>query len=147
MNRITRPQAEALATFVARIRDDWDHPGIVAAIGNARELGTAADVAVALCRLAGNRELRTPATLHQPGSHWRDTAVAARLAPVNCPDHPAHLTRDCPECAALSDRADHAKGAAAARAAIKPPPKPNRPPEPPPRDLDAVRARADQEAT
>ena len=114
--RITHAQAQALATFVSRIRDDWDHPGIVAAITKARELGNAAEIGTALCRLAANAELKTPAMLADPGSHWRDTTVASRLAPVMCPDHKAHLARDCRECRALSDAADHKSGAAAVRA-------------------------------
>ena len=144
--RITTAQTQALATFVSRIRDDWDHPGIVAAIAKAAPLGTPADIGTALCRLAANHEIRTPAILAEPGSHWRDTTVADRTPPVMCPDHKGELARECRPCRAMAEATDHASGAAAVRAAMKPRPKlvPRR--EPKPRDLSDVRERADREA-
>lgn len=144
--RITNAQTQALATFVSRIRDDWDHPGIVAAITKAAPLGNAADIGTALCRLAANTELRSPALLAEPGSHWRDTTVASLTPPVMCNDHPTQLARECPDCRAASLRTDHARGAAAVRAQMKPRPKPVARREPPPRDLALVRERADAEA-
>ena len=146
--RITHAQAQALATFVSRIRDDWDHPGIVAAITKARELGNAADIGTALCRLAANAELKTPAMLADPGAHWRDTTVATRQAPTMCPEHPTEKAGHCRACItdALTDpEAIHAK-AEAVRAAMKPRPKPKPRRDPEPTDLSATRARADKEA-
>jgi hypothetical protein len=95
MMHIDHTQATALAAFVGRIRPDWDHPGIVAAIGKARSLGSAAAVGAALCRLAENLELRTPAMLAEPGNHWGGTSVASRQAPSMCPDHPTEKAGAC----------------------------------------------------
>jgi len=141
--RITTAQAQALAAFVARVRDDWDHPGIVAAIQKAAPLGSPAAIGAALCRLAENRELRTPAMLADPGTHWSGTTVAKVAPPVMCVDHPSQPARACPECIAAAVPADQC--AAWQR------PKPARRPtvvrrEPTPADLAETRARADREA-
>lgn len=89
---MTKSQGEALATFVARIRDDWDHPGILASIGKAQHLGSPVQVARALLALAENRELRTPAILSYPGSHWADESGAVtppkKRHTMLCPEHP-----------------------------------------------------------
>ena len=95
---ITKAEAQALATFVARCREDWDHPGIVAAIQRAAHLGSPAAIGAALCRLAENRDLRTPAMLADPGTHWAGTTVAKVAPPVTCPDHPAEKAGACRVC-------------------------------------------------
>jgi hypothetical protein len=95
---ISKVEAQALAAFVARCRDDWDHPGIVAAITKASHLGSPAAIGAALCRLAENRELRTPAMLADPGTHWTGTTVAKLTPPVMCPDHPGQPAGRCPAC-------------------------------------------------
>ena len=100
--RITRVEAQALAAFVTRIRDDWDQPGIVAAIEKAAPLGAPAAIGAALCRLAENRDLRTPAMLAEPGTHWAGTTVAKLAPPVMCVDHPDQPARECRECRALA---------------------------------------------
>lgn len=149
MMSITKAQAQALATFVSRIRDDWDHPGIVAAIEKAATLGTPAEIGTALCRLAANEEHRTPAFLPEPGQHWRDTSVASRVWPVMCEMHPGVRASRCDidgPCSATVASADHATGAAAVRAAMLPRPRPVARREPAPADLTATRARADAEA-
>ena len=147
---IDQTQAQALAAFVGRIRPDWDHPGIVAAIGKARSLGSAAAVGAALCRLAENLELRTPAILADPGHHWAGTSAASRQAPVMCPEHSTEKAGNCRACAAaaLTDPEEIRARAAAVRAAIQSAPRPPaaRDPKPTPRDLDDVRRKADQEA-
>lgn len=141
----TKAQAQALAAFITRIREDWDHPGIVAAIQKASTLGSAADIGVALCRLAGNAELRTPATLADPGTHWRDTRVGKLPPPVTCPEHSAEKAGACRVCAAQSVPPPSAIADARksllhrARTNIGP----NRKP-PTPSNLTATRARADQ---
>ena len=104
--RITTSQAQALAAFVSRVRDDWDHPGIVAAIQKAAPLGSPAAIGAALCRLAENRELRTPAMLADPGTHWSGTTVAKVAPPVMCPEHPAEKASACKECIAAAVPAD-----------------------------------------
>lgn len=99
---ITRTQAESLATFIAKMRPDWDHPGIVAAIGKAQSQATALQIARALVNLAENRELHTPALLPEKGNHWRDASEA--IGPnashnVHCIEHPLSVM-PCPQCAA-----------------------------------------------
>jgi hypothetical protein len=147
--RISQAQAQALATFITRIRDDWDHPGIVAAIQKAAPLGTPADIGTALCRLAANPDLRTPAVLADPGTHWANTTVASRTPPVMCPEHVTQPARDCPDCRAqaVTDKVAVSELAAKVRAHYRPTTRPAPKPEPTPADLAAVRERADREAT
>ncbi|HOW00841.1 MAG TPA: hypothetical protein PLY19_05165 [Rhodoglobus sp.] len=98
----TRVQAEALATFVRLIRKDWDHPGIVAAIGRCKR-EPLSEVAVALIRLAENGQAKTPALLPEPGRHWKRAALDDTPAGPNtrnldlCPDH-GNPRRDCLDC-------------------------------------------------
>lgn len=98
----TRVQAEALATFVRLIRKDWDHPGIVAAIGRCKR-EPLSEVAVALIRLAENGQAKTPALLPEPGRHWTRAAIDDRPAGPNlrnldlCPEHGNPRT-DCLDC-------------------------------------------------
>ena len=141
--RITKAEAQALAAFVARCRSDWDHPGIVAAIQKAAPLGSPAAVGAALCRLAENRELRTPAMLADPGAHWSGTSVAKVAPPVMCADHPDQPARACKTC---EDAAVPAELCAAWRrpAPVRRAPVVRR--EPTTADLAETRARADREA-
>lgn len=135
---MTQAQAQALAAFVWRIRDDWDQPGILAAIRKAGTLGTPAEIGTALCRLAGNRELRTPALLSEPGPHWHETSVASRVWPVMCEQHPHVRASRCDvdgPCAAYVTPA----GIAAVRTALRDAPKPPR--RVPPVDVAEVRTR------
>ena len=74
MSSTTRVQAEALATLVRLIRPDWDHPGIVHAIGRCKR-EPLSEVAVALIRLAENGQAKTPALLPEPGRHWKRAAL------------------------------------------------------------------------
>ena len=98
----TRVQAEALATFVRQLRPDWDHPGIVAAIGRCKR-EPLSEVAVALIRLAENGQAKTPALLPEPGRHWNRAAIDDRPAGPNlrnldlCPEH-GNPRRDCLDC-------------------------------------------------
>lgn len=110
---ISQTQAQALATFIARIRDDWDHPGIVAAISKASALGSPAQLGRALCALAENPDLRSPGLLSQPGRHWTQDGV--QTGPnvshnIPCPVHPIN-NMPCPLCAAKKcppDPVEHA---------------------------------------
>jgi hypothetical protein len=90
--RIAKHEAEALATFVTRLRPDWDHPGIVAAIVKAIDKGGPFDIAHALVTLAEDDQLRSPGLLASDGRHWlrRDgKPTGPRLSNnVPCPDHP-----------------------------------------------------------
>ena len=98
----TRVQAEALATFVRQLRPDWDHPGIVAAIGRCKR-EPLSEVAVALIRLAENGQAKTPALLPEPGRHWNRAAIDDRPAGPAlrnldlCPEH-GNPRRDCLDC-------------------------------------------------
>ena len=100
---VTRAQAEALATFVRLIRKDWDHPGIVHAIGRCHREALS-EIAVALIRLAENGQAKTPALLPEPGRHWTRAALDDTPAGPNtrnldhCPIHPGHERRDCRPC-------------------------------------------------
>lgn len=99
----TRAQAEALATFVRQLRPDWDHPGIVHAIGRCHREALS-EIAVALIRLAENGQAKTPALLPEPGRHWTRAALDDTPAGPNtrnldhCPIHPGHERRDCRPC-------------------------------------------------
>lgn len=130
--RITKVEAQALAAFIGRIRPDWNQPGIVAAIEKAGPLGPAAAVGAALCKLAENYELRTPAMLDQPGPHWAGTTVATRTPPTMCPDHPEWRAHRCDADGPCARQiaADHAAGAAAVRRALADAPRPPAPTEP-----------------
>lgn len=72
-----------LADFIhAYVRPDWDKRGIVHALGKAKEMGTAAQVAVAALVAAQNTGNRTPAVIPLSGPHWpMSGAPVARRAP------------------------------------------------------------------
>ena len=106
---MTRTQAEALATLATRLRPDWDHPGVMAAIRAAAPLGSPAAVSVALCRLADRHDLQTPALLPQPGSHWAGTPVAERRPPTMCGEHPERRALACPDCAQTHTATDETR--------------------------------------
>ena len=141
--RISKVEAQALAAFIGRVRPDWQHPGIMAAIEKAAPLGSAAAIGAALCRLAENYELRTPAILEQPGTHWSGTTVASRQPPSMCPDHPSERASTCALCAA-----DAVPPPTGWRADVELPRR-NRPTvrTPPPTSLADTRARADAQET
>ena len=98
----TRVQAEALATFVRLLRPDWDHPGIVHAIGRCQREAIS-ETAVALIRLAENGQAKTPALLPEPGRHWKRAGLDDAPAGPNsrnldrCPEHGNPRT-DCLDC-------------------------------------------------
>jgi hypothetical protein len=99
---ISQTQGQALAAFVARVRADWDQPGILAAISKAASLGSPTQIGRALLALAENRDLRTPALLASPGKHWVHDGepVGPNVTNnVRCPEHPINF-HPCPLCAA-----------------------------------------------
>jgi hypothetical protein len=90
MSRLTRTQAEALATFIVRMRDDWSHGGVMAAIERAN-IVDGLDTARALVNLAADKTATTPALLVKPGPWWRDPTGENMAPPRNsmrCHDHP-----------------------------------------------------------
>ena len=95
----------------------------------------------ALCRLAENLELRTPAMLAEPGNHWGGTTVAKLAPPVMCPDHPGEKAGACRVCeqAAIPPPANWRDDVTLTRRT-----RPKTRPEPT-HDLADVRARADAE--
>lgn len=101
MRQLTRSQGEALTALLHTLRKDWDLAGIRAALRKAGELGPAVDVAVAACRVAANPDARTPALIHEPGTHWQELATGQRLVPVMCQEHDQPAGR-CSECDALA---------------------------------------------
>lgn len=120
---MTETQGQAIATAVNRCRPDWDHAGILAALRKARELGAPQAVAAALFRLAENHDLRTPASLADPGRHWQGTTVASRQPPTMCPEpgHESWRALECNDrgpCFDASQLADHDAGAALVRAEL-----------------------------
>lgn len=74
-NRMTKEQAQALAEFLHMLRPGWDTAGIVAALGNARLMGTAGDLAIAAIAAAMDTNNRTPAVIAMPGAHWSHAAL------------------------------------------------------------------------
>ncbi len=94
---ISKVDAQALANFTQRVRDDWDYPGLMTAIGKCQTYDYAA-TAAALLRLAGDRSIRTPALLCEPGPHWGQTSQAAQKAPVMCPEHDYEKAGACRHC-------------------------------------------------
>ncbi|WP_334121892.1 hypothetical protein [Glutamicibacter sp.] len=88
-NQMTLDQAQALASFIKAIRQDWDVAGIVHALGMARGRGSVDALAVAAVRAAGDVRNRTPAVIGQSGPHWVG-AFVERQGPareVHCVEH------------------------------------------------------------
>ncbi len=119
--RLTQATAVAIATAASQLRDDWDHPGILAALRVEAERGTpAAEVNVALANLIRNPHARTPGLLNKPGRHWTsaDGHIERRGDHDQaCPDHPEQ-THPCPECRQRPDPDVTEAGIAAVRAAM-----------------------------
>jgi hypothetical protein len=70
MTKINREQAHALAALVAALRTDWDTPGVLKAIYDARDRGDAFRVAHAALYAAETPTNRTPAVIALAGEHW-----------------------------------------------------------------------------
>ena len=99
--KITRVQAEALATLATKLRPDWRHPGVLAAISKCDPATDPFDLARALINLAADPSVQTPGLLHGPGPHWLkpDGTKPARRDDhaVRCPSHP-HQIEPCLTC-------------------------------------------------
>jgi hypothetical protein len=67
---LSHEQAKALAGFINTLRPDWDKPGIIHALGEARFRGDSAGVAIAAIRAATTAAVRTPAVIAMDGKHW-----------------------------------------------------------------------------
>lgn len=89
-----------LARFANALRQDWDVPGIRAAIHAARTLGGCEDIAIALVELSKRRELKTPALLAQDGPHWHTGRTPdVRVTPARCKTHEHEWALNCRSCA------------------------------------------------
>ena len=98
MTSIDRDQAQALAALIATLRPDWQPPGILKALSDARTRGTAWDLAHAALYAAQDPSVRTPAVIALPGDHWRGRSLGDGT--------PIHYPR-CPEPGHTSYRADN----------------------------------------
>ena len=100
--KITRTQAEALATLATKLRPDWRHAGVMAAIAKCPDADPF-DIARALVNLAADPTVQTPGLLHRGGPHWLrpDGEKPARRGDhaVRCPEHPDQ-TQPCQPCKA-----------------------------------------------
>lgn len=77
---MNRDQADALARFLHLCRPEWDHPGIMRALGDAKA-GDPLNVALAAIRWTANPDLRTPGGMGRPGEHWTERVVTATPRP------------------------------------------------------------------
>lgn len=102
MSTPTRAQLEALTALLGQLRHDWDLPGIRAALARAAHLGTAADIAVAACRVAANPDAHTPGLIPGPGAHWQGTTTGLRPVPIMCIRHPDQNAGHCLKCFAAA---------------------------------------------
>lgn len=73
--QLRHEQAAHLAQFIASLREDWGVAGVMHALGEARCMGDAYDVAHAALSAASRAENRTPAVIALPGPHWGHTGV------------------------------------------------------------------------
>ena len=107
--KITRVQAEALATLATKLRPDWRHAGVMAAIEKCTT-EEPCDIARALVNLAADSTVQTPGLLHRGGPHWLrpDGEKPARRGDhaVRCTRHPINV-EPCPQCRADPD---HTRG-------------------------------------
>lgn len=90
MTILTRTQAEALATFIVRVREDWSHSGVMAALEKSN-IVDALDTARAVVNLAADPTAKTPALLAKPGPWWRNPEsrnVAPPRNSMRCHEHP-----------------------------------------------------------
>jgi hypothetical protein len=78
INEMTYRQGQALASFLAELRGDWDRPGIEYALGKARGIAPAADLAVAAIKAAALGSNRTPSIIAMEGPHWRGSESKPR---------------------------------------------------------------------
>ena len=103
MNQITRPQADALAALVHELRPEWDTRGIVKALFDARERGTALDVAHAAINAAADLTHRTPAVIALAGPHWPsrpDVTAPLHFARCDVDGHQSYPAHSCGACRA-----------------------------------------------
>lgn len=116
---INHDQATKLAAFIHTLRPEWDKPGILDAIGRARDRGAPAEVAVAAIRCAVSGQARTPAVIGMDGPHWREPerkhTGPATLVTGRCRDC-GHLHPPADPCAPPREQSQQATAASAPEA-------------------------------
>ena len=98
--RMTKEQAEVLAQFLHMVRPGWDVAGIVAALGKARDMGTALDLGIAAMVAAADTSNRTPAVVAMQGKHWAHPALPRKSSANTTPPR----NRTCGICYLPEDR-------------------------------------------
>lgn len=93
-----------LAEFVHALRQDWDLPGIRAAISRARTVAGPLELAAALCDLASDLQQRTPARLTKYAIERRPLNRRGSGGPRSpkCPEHPSQPAGRCAACSAAA---------------------------------------------
>lgn len=79
-DRLQKHQALYLAAFIHSIRRDWDEAGIFKALGDALNMGTSSDLAIAAVAAARNEKNRTPAVIALQGPHWAHVQVQRKAS-------------------------------------------------------------------
>jgi hypothetical protein len=90
MTALTRDAAGHLAEAIARLRPDWQAPGILAALEKAVQRPDRPDAwqtIIATARAAAEPTNRTPAVIALDGQHWRPAHPdeAAKVTPTAVP--------------------------------------------------------------
>lgn len=103
MNPLTRDQAKALTTLLASLRTDWDHAGIMAALGKTRSMGNAMEASLAALQAAATTTNRTPAIIAMHGPHWDAPGATPTVGPGKEPrctvyGHEFQAARTCTHC-------------------------------------------------
>ena len=102
MTQITRPQADALAALIHAMRIEWDVAGIVRALSDARDRGSAFELAIAALNCASDLTNRTPAVIAMAGAHWtkgKPLGMTGGGNFVRCPQ-PGHTSFPAHNCGA-----------------------------------------------
>lgn len=88
---MNRDQADALARFLHLCRPEWDHPGILKALGDAKGADPL-NAALAAIRWTANPDLRTPGGMGRAGDHWNERATPPTTPR---PPKPSEACRHC----------------------------------------------------
>jgi hypothetical protein len=142
---IDKADAERIAQAVHDLRPEWPVQSILTLIGNSDDLRTRAyrDLAVAFTYVACDTASLTPGRVREQGPWWAHTnAQKATTSTVTtrCPEHPANVAWNCPDCDSVATPPPADWRPAPTRT-----PRTHTHPTPERPSLDATRARADEE--
>jgi len=87
---MNRDQADALARFLHLCRPEWQHAGILKALGDAKA-GDPLNVGLAAIRWTANPAMRTPGGMGRPGDHWNERVITGAPRPLK----PSEVCRNC----------------------------------------------------